>query len=212
MQKVYFISGLGADCRAFSFLDLSFCDAVFVDWLKPLPNESLKNYALRLRKQIPDEHPTIIGVSFGGMLATEMAKSDERVKAIIIASNKSSDEFPFYLRIGKYLPLYKWLPTTLIRVSYRFKWLFGVHDKKHAQLLASILADVDPHFLKWAIGAILNWKGKTIPSNVKHIHGTRDKLLPLRYVKPHYLVEGGTHLMSINKPKELSSLLRQLLT
>ena len=78
-------------------------------------------------------------------------------------------------------------------------------------MLASILADVDPHFLKWAIGAILNWKAKTIPSNVKHIHGTRDKLLPLRYVKPDYLVEGGTHLMSINRPKELSSLLRQLL-
>ncbi len=211
MQKVYFISGLGADSRAFSLLDLSFCEAIFVDWIKPLPNESLKNYALRLRRQIPDAYPTIIGVSFGGMLATEMAKSDQSVNAIIIASNKSSDEFPFYLRIGKYFPLYKWLPSTLIRISYRFKWLFGVHDKRHTQLLASILADVDPHFLKWAIGAILNWKAKTIPPNVKHIHGTRDKLLPLRYVKPDYLIEGGTHLMSINNPKEVSSLLKQLL-
>ncbi|MFC0771683.1 alpha/beta hydrolase [Terrimonas alba] len=211
MQKVYFISGLGADSRAFSLLDLSFCEAVFVDWIKPVPNESLEGYALRLRKLIPDDHPSIIGVSFGGMLATEMAKADDRVNAIIIASNKSADEFPFYLRIGKYLPLYKWLPTVLIRISYRFKWLFGVNDKKHTQLLAAILADVNPAFLKWAIGAILSWKGKTIPPNVKHIHGTADKLLPFRYVKADFMIEGGTHLMSINNPREISSLLKRLI-
>lgn len=211
MKKAYFISGLGADSRAFSLLDLSFCEAIFVEWIKPQPNESLKSYALRLRKQIPDDRPTIIGVSFGGMLATEMAKADDKVNAIIIASNKSANEFPFYLRIGKYLPLYKWLPTVLIRISYRFKWLFGVNDKRHTQLLANILAGVDPYFLKWAIGAILDWKGKTIPQNVKHIHGTADKLLPFRYVKADFMIEGGTHLMSINKPRELSSLLKQLL-
>lgn len=212
MQKVYFISGLGADSRAFSLLDLSFCEAVFVDWINPLKDESLKSYARRLREQIPDSHPTIIGVSFGGMLATEMAKSDDKINAVIIASNKSSDEFPFYLRIGKYLPLHKWLPSSLIRISYKFKWIFGVTDQKHKQLLAAILADVDPGFLKWAIGAILNWKGKNIPSNVKHIHGTKDKLLPIRYVKPDYLVEGGTHLLSINNPGQVSLLLKQLLS
>lgn len=211
MQKVYFISGLGADRRAFSLLDLSFCEAVFIDWIKPLPDENLKNYALRLRQQIPDEHPTIIGISFGGMLATEMARADDKINAIIIASNKSSDEFPFYLRIGKYLPLYKWLPSSLIKISYRFKWIFGVQDKKHTQLLAAILADVDPAFLKWAIGAILNWKGKVIPRNVKHIHGTADKLLPSRYVRADFMIEGGTHLISINRPKEVSTLLKQLL-
>ena len=54
MKKVYFISGLGADKRIFSFLDLSFCEPVFIDWITPLKNESLESYALRLRKQIPD--------------------------------------------------------------------------------------------------------------------------------------------------------------
>lgn len=104
MQKVYYISGLGADKRAFSFLDLSFCEPVFVDWISPLKKESLKNYALRLRQQINEEHPVVVGVSFGGMLAAEMAKADEQMKVIIIASNKSADEFPAYLRFGKYFP------------------------------------------------------------------------------------------------------------
>jgi len=211
MQKVYFISGLGADKRGFSFLDLSFCEAIFIDWIKPLDKESLKSYALRLRDQIPEEHPTVVGVSFGGMLACEMAKADPLMNTIIIASSKSANEFPFYLRVGKYIPVYKWLPENLIRSSRSLNWMFGVKDETQKKLLADIVADIDPVFLRWAINSILHWKEKEAPVNVKHIHGTADKLLPFRYVKADYKIQGGTHLISINKPKEISSLLQKLI-
>lgn len=210
MQKVYFISGLGADKRGFSFLDLSFCDPIFIDWIKPLRKESLKSYALRLRNQIPEEHPTVVGVSFGGMLACEMAKADPLMNTIIIASSKSANEFPSYLRVGKYFPFYRWLPESVIKSSRSLNWMFGVKDETQKKLLANIVADIDPYFLKWAIDAILHWKEKEEPANVKHIHGTADKLLPFRYVKADYKIQGGTHLISINKPKEISSLLQQL--
>lgn len=210
MQKVYFISGLGADKRAFSFLDLSFCQPIFIDWISPLENESLESYALRLRQQIKEEHPLVVGVSFGGMLATEMAKTDPLMKAIIIASNKSSDEFPAYLRLAKYFPVYKWLPEVLIK-NAPLHWILGVKEIEQKKLLRDILADSNPAFLKWAIGAILNWKVTAIPSNILHIHGTADKLLPCRYVKADFKITGGTHLISINKPKEISDLLQQLI-
>jgi len=210
MQKVYFISGLGADKRAFSFLDLSFCQPIFIDWINPLKNESLESYALRLRQQIREEHPVVVGVSFGGMLAVEMAKANAQMKAIIISSNKSADEFPAYLRLAKYLPVYKWLPEILIK-NAPLNWILGVKENEQKKLLRDILADSNPTFLKWAISAILNWKEKEIPSNVLHIHGTADKLLPCRYVKADFKITGGTHLMSINKPKEISDLLQQLI-
>lgn len=210
MQKVYFISGLGADKRAFSFLDLSFCEPIFIDWINPLKNESLESYALRLRQQIKEKHPVVVGVSFGGMLATEMAKADSQMKAIIIASNKSSDEFPTYLRLAKYLPVYKWLPEVLIK-NAPLHWILGVKEKEQKKLLRDIIADSNPAFLKWAIGAILHWKETAIPSNVLHIHGTADKLLPCRYVKADFKINGGTHLMSISKPIEIADLLQQLI-
>jgi pimeloyl-ACP methyl ester carboxylesterase len=147
MQKVFFISGLGADKRAFSFLDLSFCQPIFIDWISPLENESLESYALRLRQQIQEEHPVVVGVSFGGMLATEMAKADPLMKAIIIASNKSSDEFPAYLRLAKYLPIYKWLPEVLIKKA-PLHWILGVKEKEQKKLLCDIIADSNPAFLK----------------------------------------------------------------
>jgi pimeloyl-ACP methyl ester carboxylesterase len=90
----------------------------------PLPNESLATYALRLRKQISEEHPIRIGVSFGGMLVTEMAKADPNIKAIIISSNKTANEFPSFYRAGKYLPVYKWVPPTLLKRAALFRSLF----------------------------------------------------------------------------------------
>ncbi len=210
MRRVYFISGLGADWRAFSLLDLSFCEPVFVDWIEPRHAESLKDYAMRLREQIQETHPAIVGVSFGGMLATEMAKADPQIEAVIIASNKSAREFPPYLRIGKYFPIYKWIPDFLMKKASIFTWILGPKGKEQEQLLKSIIRDMNPRFLKWAISAILDWKESDIPPNVRHIHGTRDRLLLCRYVKPDYEIKGGTHLVSMNMPEEVSKLLREL--
>ena len=195
----------------FLFWIFLFANPQFIEWIKPLEKESLKSYALRLRKQIPEEHPTVVGVSFGGMLATEMAKEDKLMNVIIIASNKSSAEFPAYLRVGKYLPVYKWLPEKLIKNQTVLNWVLGVEKDEQRKLINAIVADIDPLFLKWAIDAILHWKETSIPESVKHIHGTADKLLPYRLTKADHTIEGGTHMMTFYKHKEISDLLSKLI-
>jgi pimeloyl-ACP methyl ester carboxylesterase len=213
VKKVYFISGLGADKRAFSFLDLSFCEPVFIDWIGPLKNESLAAYALRLREQIKDDNPIVVGVSFGGMLATEMAKADSTIKAILISSNKIKKEFPGIFMIGKYVPLYKWVPSVVLKKATIFRKLFfGPKGEKQQKIFHQILNDTDTNFTKWAVYAILHWQNAVIPKNVVHIHGTSDKLLPYRLVKADYSVEKGTHLMVMNQPGEISLLLKQIIT
>lgn len=212
MNKVYFISGLGADKRVFSFLDLSFCEPIFIDWIDPEANESLQSYAFRLRKIIPETNPCIVGISFGGMLVTEMAKTDSAIKAIIIASNKTSDEFPPYLRTGSYFPIYKWTSASIAKsFMLRSTWILGGKSKEAKTLLQQIIMDSDIEFVKWAIGAILQWKNKEVPSNLIHIHGTADKLLPYRYVKADHTIQDGTHLLPLDKPTELSDLLKKLI-
>lgn len=212
MKKVYFISGLGADQRVFSFLDLAFCDPVFINWIKPFHREALKDYALRLRSSIPDPDPAIVGISFGGMLVTEMAKSDKNVNGIIISSNKTSNEFPNYLRYAKTFPLYKWLPGKLSkRALLSLKWILGPRGEKQEKLLRDIILDSDSKFISWALGAIFNWKNKEVPDHLVHIHGTDDKLLPYRFVKPNYTINGGTHVMVMNNADEVSAILKKLL-
>lgn len=212
MKKVYFISGLGADRRVFEFLDLSFCEPVFLDWIKPLKNESLPSYAERLCSGIRENDAILVGMSLGGMMATEFAKKHPAAKVIILASNKTSREFPGYLRLLlNYLPLYK-LTTRrlLIRIMPAILWFLGAKTEQQRKLLRNVVMETDIPFIKWSIGAVAKWNSGDIPSNVTHIHGTADRILPYKYVKPHYTIEGGEHLMIKTKPKEISSLLKTL--
>ena len=212
MKKVYFISGLGADKRVFSFLDLSFCEPIFIDWIKPLKKESLESYAIRLRSLIPEAAPTIVGISLGGMLITEMAKFDKNANGIIISSNKTKDEFPKYLRFAKFFPIYRWFPSKISKkIMLNFKWILGVKGKNQKRLLRQIIIESDMNFVKWAIDVILNWRNDKVPDNIIHIHGTSDKLLKDRFVKANYTVKGGTHVMTINKSEEVSNILKTLL-
>ena len=50
--------------------------AVVVDWIRPLKYESIRDYAARLDQSIPRDESTIVcGVSFGGIVARELASS-----------------------------------------------------------------------------------------------------------------------------------------
>lgn len=210
-MKIYFISGLGADKRVFSFLDLSFCEPVFIDWINPEPEETLSSYALRLRALIPDEAPVVVGLSLGGMLAAEMAKADNKVKAILISSNKTSTEFPSYLRLFKYIPAYKWIPGKVLKnMQSVYTYSFGVKDPQQKKMLYEIIADADIPFVRWAIGAIMHWNSTVSTPNIIQIHGTGDRLLRIRYVKPDYIIDGGSHTMTFDKHEEISALLREL--
>lgn len=212
MKKVYFISGLGADRRIFSMLDLSFCKPVFIDWISPLKNESLENYALRLRQQIPEKDPVIVGISFGGMLTVEMAKDNPAVKAIILSSNKTKKEFPFYFKAVRFIPFYTWGTGSISKkIMQRFSSILGGTNTEENKLLQEIIMDSDVSFVRWAISAILNWENSTIPGNLIHIHGSADKLLPLRFVKADHIVDGGTHVMTLDKKEEISRILKELI-
>ncbi len=208
MQKVYFISGLGADKRAFSFLDLSFCEPIFINWLQPLPKETLVNYAIRMRNIIPEIAPTIVGLSFGGMLVTEMAKADVNIKPILISSNKTSTEFPIWLKVGKYFPAYKWVPNFVYKsADARLFWFMGAKGDKQKQAVRNIIKDTNIYFTKWAIEAILNWNNTIVPQNITHIHGTADRLLPYYLAKNTIAIKDGGHLMIMDKADEISKLL-----
>jgi len=212
MKRVYFISGLGANKRLFDFLDLSFCEPIFIDWITPLEKETLQHYALRLRALMPEKSPTIIGVSFGGMLATEIAKAESGSNVIIISSNKTSKEFPRYLRIGNYLPLHHLLSGNMLKkFSVISRFIFGTKTKQQKDLIRKMIEETDASFMKWAISAILKWRSIEPPSNITHIHGTADKLLPYRLVKADYTIKGGTHTMMMDKAPEIAAILKSLL-
>lgn len=213
MKKVYFISGLGADRRSFGFLDLSFCEPKFINWLTPALNDTLPSYAEKLFETIGDENATIVGISFGGMLATEIAKAHPLTKAIIVSSAKTYLEIPGYLRIWKYLPVYKFHSNKMKNnLGPLVLNILGARGEEQKKLQLEILKDSDPLFVRWAMDVIVKWSNVIVPGNVTHIHGTADRLLPYRFVKADHTIVGGGHVMMMDKHKEVSDLLKQLIT
>lgn len=212
MKKIYVLSGLGADKRVFKYLDFSSCEVTFIDWIIPLDKETIEEYAKRLSKQITSPKPIIIGLSFGGMMAVEIGKLLETEKIIVIASAKTKNEIPFYYKLAGSLKLHKLLPTKLMKQANIFSyWLFGISSTEDKKLLSAILHDTDEAFLKWAIEIIVTWKNNYIPINTKHIHGTWDRILPIRFVKCDIRIQSGGHFMTINKFEQLNVEINKLI-
>lgn len=88
-KKIYLISGLGADERMFQRLNFYNFEPVYLQWISPKKNESISDYAARLKSQITEEKPIIIGLSLGGMMAVEISKQIKTEKVVLISSIKT---------------------------------------------------------------------------------------------------------------------------
>jgi len=212
MKYIYVFSGLGTDERVFQNIDFGEATPSFIRWIKPNDGESIEGYAKRLTDQMKHERPILVGLSFGGLMAIEVAKLIETDKIIIIASAKTRKEIPLYYRIAGQLRLHKILPTGfLVRPNIFNNWFFGTQTPQDRKLLAEILHDTDTRFAKWAIDKIVTWKNEINHLNLKHIHGTADRILPYRFVTCDLMVKNGGHLMTVNKAEELTEKIKSLL-
>ena len=207
-EKIYILSGLGADRRVFKFIKFNNFEPVFIDWIIPLKNESIENYANRISKQIKEDKPIVLGISFGGIIAIEISKQIETKKLILLSTAKTKYELPkLYLILGK-LGLLKIMPTQLLKQNnFIVNYLFGVKSKEEKKLLKNILNDTESEFLKWALEKIINWKNTEIPENFIHIHGTNDKIIPDKKNMSNIQIKDGGHLMTLNKFNELNKVI-----
>lgn len=207
-EKIYIISGLGADKRVFKHITFSDFEPIFIDWIIPVKNETLEYYSKRLIAQIKDENPIILGISFGGMVAIEISKQIKTKQVILLATAKTRSELPkLYLLLGK-LGVLKIVPVKLLKntnlLTYYF---FGTKTKDNRATLKEIIQDTDPIFLKWALHKILNWSNTELPNNFIHIHGTNDKLIPLKKNTSAIEIKNGGHFMTVNRYVELNTVI-----
>jgi pimeloyl-ACP methyl ester carboxylesterase len=213
-MNVYFISGLGADRRAFERLKLPASVRVhYLDWIPPARNESLNDYARRLASSIDTSQPfSLVGLSMGGMLAAAMTQFLHPQKTILISSIGCREEFPPLLKFARFTKVYKLIPEFILHhpnaIAY---WLFGAKSKNEKTVMHHLISNADPRFIKWAIGAIVNWQDGVRPKTVFHIHGSQDKILPLKYTKPDVVIEKGSHFMVWTKAAKVSRILEQAL-
>lgn len=214
MLNLYFISGLGADERAFEKLHLpEECNIKHIKWENPLANESLEHYTKRLSEQIDRSSPySLVGLSFGGIIAVEMAKWLHPRKTVVLSSLTTHSELPLKYQVAGKFKIHKMIPSYFYKnptsVTY---WLFGVTKSSDKRLLKMIIEDTPGDFLKWAIDRILNWRNKERPDGVIHIHGDKDKLLPVHLTKADVIIKNAGHFMVYTHADQVSETLTEVL-
>lgn len=200
-EAVYLMPGMAADPRIFEYLHFpSEFDIHWLSWKLPHKSESLQAYAKRMCEEIKHEDPILIGVSFGGVLVQEMSKIIKVKKLIIISSIKTHHELPPRMKFARDTGIYKYLPTAFIDYLYQIDRLpVGNFIKKRIQLYKTYLSVNDKEYLDWSIKNIVCWQQETPPDNLIHIHGNQDLVFPIKYINNCVVVEGGTHIMILNR-------------
>ena len=209
MKKIYCISGLGADEKAFAKIKMPGCQLVHLHWLTPEKNEPIESYAKRMAVQIKEEHPILMGLSFGGMLCIEIAKLLEAKRVILISSIPSYKQLPWWMKTAGKLKLNRVLPirsyTNVLEPVQNY--FMGAKTKDELEIVRRYRKNVQQDYLDWAVDVILNWKNDWQPPNLMHIHGDADRIFPFRKVQPDFIVKGGTHFMIFSRAKEVNEYL-----
>jgi len=213
VMKVYFISGLAADKRVFKYIELpAGCEVVHLEWITPQKDDNLASYALRLAEKINKNEPfALLGLSFGGMLATEIAKQYNPVVTIIISSVPVASQLPGYFRMAGKMGLHKLVPVSLLKSSAATKRFFTRENNADKKLLWEIINESDEGLIRWSIDAILNWQNETIPQPIWHIHGTRDEILPVKFTHPTHIIQKEGHMMIMTCPQIVNGIIEQAL-
>ena len=208
--SIYLMPGMAASSKIFELIKFpSYYNLIYLKWIKPNKNETIKSYAKRMSTFINDVDPVLIGVSFGGILVQEISKHIKVKKLIIISSVKSKIELSLSMKFAKKTGIHRLLPINWIDdLEKLLLFVFGPSIKARVDAYKRYLSERDPDYLKWSINQIINWKQINYDDKIIHIHGEKDKVFPLKYLernKNFIIVKNGTHATILRDNKWFSN-------
>ncbi|MBX3390885.1 MAG: alpha/beta hydrolase [Phycisphaeraceae bacterium] len=206
------LPGLGADQRLFDPQRRHFPNLISLPWFEPLARESLASYAVRMSERIRDSVPAnsrivLGGVSFGGMLAAEMAPLLKPDAVVLIGSALHPSEISFKLRTmafaGKWMPV---PPRATTRIMGRtFIRTLGPMKREHRHFLETMIDAAPFSFLRWAGNAIFGWEGRAkFGCKLVRLHGDRDRIIPLPRNGLIHIIRGAGHVPNVSHADEVN--------
>ncbi|MEQ1831114.1 MAG: alpha/beta hydrolase [Pirellula sp.] len=210
-SRILFLTGMTPDRRIFERLLPLLPTAVVIDWIRPKRYESISSYAYRLGLSVRQDGPTVVcGVSFGGIVARELAYCLNAKACVLVASVRSPREMPPWFRIFRMLaplPAEAAMNVTGILASY---WPRRVKTRSTWRLMK--LGGPPGEWHRWASAAALSWKPSAGADRIPlfQIHGDRDLTFPIRYTSADTVIHGGGHVLPLTHSEEIAGKLLQI--
>ena len=225
-----FLPGLGEDHRAFNYQTVAFPNSYAADWIDPLPDEPLEQYAIRftesIRAELQQRSPSsmiVCGHSLGGMIAPYIARELGAAGCVLLASSRSPEQFPmrhycWWLLMSLCPPL---RPIVLF-VAQLFARFFLCFPRLLQRFINPIivrafvetpllrLSRLTRMMLHWAYRRRLQEENtRVFDKPVLQVHGTNDWLLPIHLTNPDICIEGAGHIhvLALTHPEQINEIL-----
>lgn len=211
-KVVYLIPGMASSSKIFKNLNwgktFSF---IYLDWIEPLPNESIEAYALRISRNISHPSPILLGVSFGGIIAQEIAQHINTEKVIILSSAKSHKEFSLKIHLIRYFHLHKLLSCVFLFLIEHQNLIFINKIRRRFKIYQKYLGLHSKQYLQWSLKTISHWKAKE-NIQVIHIQGDNDLIFPIKNDPNIWYVPNATHLMILFRYRWINENIPKIIT
>lgn len=213
-MTVYLIPGQGFDHRVFNNIKFpEGYDTVHIKLTLPPRKCNLKQYAKIIAQQIDTTKPfSLIGVSLGGMICSELCEFLHPQKVILISSAKKRSELPVKIRMLRYFVINRIIPACFYKPgALLFQPIVEPDTKNGKKLFKAMLKAKSGRYLKPTTTMIANWDKKTASEKIIHIHGDADHTLPLKNIKANYIIKKGSHMMIYTRAEEINKILNEVL-
>lgn len=207
---IYAIPGLGTTEKLYANTQIKDVEIIVLEWPVPEKSDTMQSYARKFLPQINTNSPfCLLGVSFGGMLCTELSKIISPQKIFLVSTSKLRQELPWFIRLMKHVPLHKIISEVNHRkMAYQGRWLIGF-GKAYIPEFLGMVDSMTENYFKYCIDIIVSWDNSELPKNAVHIHGNADKLLWYKYVTPQYTIENGSHAMILFQAEEVNNIIKK---
>lgn len=211
------LPGLGADARMYREQKKAFPQLVIPEWIPPMKQESLAEYARRFLQSLNLKEPYYLGgASFGGMIAYEMASVQPPRGLFLLSSARSPQAMTRWLQyvrsIAHLTQVLPWDAASLVAelgLSLPASWLpFRV------KMVLRHLHHDETDFMRWGLPAVLRWK-PTVYQNtfpIHHLHGERDPFLPASISQANVIIPQAGHLLTKTHSEEVNRFIAERLS
>lgn len=209
-RKLILLPGMTPGRRIFDKLapHLGLCE--IIDWVAPGRAKSISEYAQKLATETGiDSECDIVGVSFGGMVAQEIANLVRSRLCFAVSSVSSSNELRPAQKILARLP--EGVHSSALGFVGGIANAWPLKGSSTGTVRARKFAGVGGDWYRWATSAALRWTPDFSGSHFRviRVHGDRDRTFPNGHRHADHVITGAGHVLVITHSRALAEIIHQ---